>query len=64
MAYKIPTKLKKEIQEEKMERRKVIRVYAQNYHYPISDIKNFNNLLEKQTGYTTNQGELKKLLKY
>lgn len=63
-SFKIPKKLKEEIKEERFERKKVIKTYAEHYHYPISDFKNFNKLLEEQTGYETTKKEVEKLLGY
>ena len=45
------------------ERKHLIKVYAEHYHYPISDFKNLNKLL-KQMGLKTTKKEVKELLGY
>ena len=41
-----------------------IKVYAQHYHSPISDIKGFNQLIKKEFGTTVRRETLRKLLGY
>ena len=45
-------------------KREIITQYAKHYHYPISNFKNFNKMLKKQTGYTTTKEEVINLLGY
>lgn len=41
-----------------------LRVYAQHYPTPISDIKGFNKVLKENTGATTRRRRLQKVLGY
>lgn len=48
----------------KKEREQAIKVYAEHYPSPVSDISGFNKVLKINTGLTTRRNTVAKLLRY
>lgn len=48
----------------KKEKERAIKVYAEHYHSPITDISGFNKVLKENTGITTRRKTVAKLLRF
>jgi len=48
----------------KINRDKIIEVYAENWHFVMQDFKNFNAYLKNNFGFTTTKEHVRKLLGY
>jgi hypothetical protein len=48
----------------KIDKDRIIDIYASNWHYPLSDFNRFNKYLKENFGFTTTKEHLRKILGY